>query len=179
MKKSLRKDLSASGMYSLIHDHSKNIVDHRRPGIRNIQVPDAVMSAITMFGMKYSTMFQFCKDMRHPDHDNNKRKQNRQNLFHVSKVPSETAMREILDPIPTDEFQKYFKLLFSRVQRGKILEGYSYLDGKYLLSIDGTEFFNSSKIHCDNCCEKHHRDGSTTYHHQMVAGAVVHPSHKK
>ena len=69
-------------------------------------------------------------------------------------------------------------MLFSRVQRGKILEGYSYLDGKYLLSIDGTEFFNSSKIHCDNCCEKHHRDGSTTYHHQMVAGAVVHPSHK-
>ena len=36
MKKSLRKDLSASGMYSLIHDHSKTIVDHRRPGIRNI-----------------------------------------------------------------------------------------------------------------------------------------------
>ena len=73
-------------------------------------------------------------------------------------------------------YQKCFKLIFSQAQRGKVLENYPYLDGKYLLSIDGTGFFSSSKIHCDNCCEKHHRNGSKTYHHQMLGGAVVHPS---
>ena len=44
-KKSLRKNLSASGMYSLIHDHSKTIVDHRRPGIRTIPLPDTIVRA--------------------------------------------------------------------------------------------------------------------------------------
>ena len=54
MKKSLRKNLSASGMYSLIHDHSKTIVDNRRPGIRTIPLSDAVMSAMAMSSLKYS-----------------------------------------------------------------------------------------------------------------------------
>ena len=178
MKKSLRKNLSASGMYSLIHDHSKTIVDNRRPGIRTIPLSDAVMSAMAMSSLKYSSMRQFCENMRGSTSKHNRRKQNRRKLFHVSKVPSDTALREILDPIPTSEFQKCFKLIFSQAQRGKVLESYPYLDGKYLLSIDGTGFFSSSKIHCDKCCEKHHRDGSITYQHQMLAGSIVHPSHK-
>ena len=63
MKKSLRKNLSASGMYSLIHDHSKTIVDNRRPGIRTIPLSDAVMSAMAMSSLKYSSMRQFCENM--------------------------------------------------------------------------------------------------------------------
>ena len=177
-KKSLRKNLSASGMYSLIHDHSKTIVDHRRPGIRTIPLPDTIMSAIAMISLKHPSMRNFCQNMHGSTTKHNRRKQNNRNLFHVSKVPSATALREILDPVPTSELQKCFKLIFSQAQRGKVLENYPYLDGKYLLSIDGTGFFSSSKIHCDNCCEKNHRNGSKTYHHQMLGGAVVHPSQK-
>jgi hypothetical protein len=42
------------------------------------------------------------------------------------------------------------------VQRGKGLEAFEYLDGHYLLPGDGTGFFASNSIHCDNCCVKHH-----------------------
>jgi hypothetical protein len=63
----------------------------------------------------------------------------------------------------------------SKFQRGKELEAYSYIDGHYLLPVDGTGFFSSSQVHCDNCCEKHHRDGHTTYYHQMLGAALVHP----
>ncbi len=59
------------------------------------------------------------------------------------------------------------------------MEGYPYLGGKYLLSIDGTGAFSSSTIHCENCCIKNHRDETKTYYHQMLAGVIVHPDKKQ
>ena len=61
---------------------------------------------------------------------------------------------------------------------GKQLEKFWYIGNHYLCSIDGTGFFSSHKVHCDNCCEKHHKNGSTTYYHQMFCGAIVHPDQK-
>lgn len=50
------------------------------------------------------------------------------------------------------------------------------MNGAYLLSIDGTGQYSSNKVFCKNCCEKKHRDGSTTYYHQLLAAVLVHPS---
>ena len=41
--------------------------------------------------------------------------------------------------------------------------------------MDGTGYFNSEEIHCESCCEKHHRDGRVTYYHQMLGAVIVHP----
>ena len=60
-----------------------------------------------------------------------------------------------------------------------MLEKYKYIDGHLLLSVDGTGFFSSPTVHCVNCCEKNHRDGSVTYYHHMLCGAIVHPEHKE
>ena len=30
-------------------------------------------------------------------------------------------------------------------------------------------------MRCKYCCERRHRNGTVTYHHQMLAGAIVHP----
>ena len=35
--------------------------------------------------------------------------------------------------------------------------------------------FSSSKVCCEHCCKKEHRDGSVTYYHQMLGACVVHP----
>ena len=42
----------------------------------------------------------------------------------------------------------------------------------------GQVFFSSHEVHCEQCCEKHHRDGKTTYYHQMLGAALVHPDIK-
>ena len=174
MSHQMRKDLSAQGMYSTIRAKSLAIPDGRQQRASTIPQSDAVMSAVAMFAFKSPSMLQFFDQI----HDLGVRG-NLQRLFDIGFVPGDTAMREILDPIATSEFQKIFKSLFSIAQRGKILEDYSYLDGKYLLSIDGTGCFSSSTIHCDNCCEKYHRDGRTTYYHQMLSGVIVHPDKKE
>ena len=49
--------------------------------------------------------------------------------------------------------------------------------GYYLISIDGTGSRSSHKIRCKNCCVRNHRNGSKTYHHQMLGETIVHPDH--
>jgi hypothetical protein len=44
-----------------------------------------------------------------------------------------------------------------------------------LISLDATGNFSSHKVHCQHCCEKHHKDGTITYHHQTLAAVMVHP----
>jgi len=73
--------------------------------------------------------------------------------------------------IITDETKE--KLIALAKEQG--LEDMRYLDGHYLLSLDGTGYFSSSEVHCDQCCEKHHRDGRITYYHQILGAVIVHP----
>jgi hypothetical protein len=88
-------------------------------------------------------------------------------------------MRAILDPIDPDLLRPLFGDVFRCLQRGKALEPFVYLDGCYLLSLDGTNYFSSSKIHCASCLEKTHRGGGTTYYHQLLGATLVHPDHKE
>ena len=57
----------------------------------------------------------------------------------------------------------------------KMLQRFAYLDSHYLLSLDGTGYFSSSKIHCSSCLVKHHRNGKITYSHQMLGAVLVNP----
>ncbi len=169
-----RKGLSASGMYSLLQSKSLAVPDIRSQRPHRIPLSDAIMSSVAMFALKDPSMLQFCDRVHDPVAKNNLH-----HLFQIGQIPSDTAMREILDPVPTRDFQNFFKSLFTEAQRGKVLEGYPYLGGKYLLSIDGTGAFSSSTIHCENCCIKNHRDETKTYYHQMLAGVIVHPDKKQ
>ncbi|MGI9568987.1 MAG: transposase, partial [Desulfobulbia bacterium] len=60
-------------------------------------------------------------------------------------------------------------------QRGKGLENFEYMDGHILIAADGTGLFASSKVSCPHCCIKNHKNGSTSYYHQMLGVCVVHP----
>ena len=104
---------------------------------------------------------------------------NLKSLYGVKRAPSDTALRERLDTVDPQVLRQAFKRLFSVLQRGKGLEGFTYLDGHYLLSVDGTGYFSSSTVHCANCCEKHHRDGRTTYYHQILGAVLVHPEQRE
>src|SRR5260370_11846988 len=84
-------------------------------------------------------------------------------------------MRAILDPVDPACLRAPFLEIFRCLQRGKVLEHFVYLDGYYLVSVDGTGYFSSTKIHCASCLEKHHRGGGITYSHQLLGATLVHP----
>ena len=96
----------------------------------------------------------------------------------MQEVPSDTCLRERLDQLTPQPLRRPFKRILAFLQRGKMLERYYYLGKHYLISLDGTGQYSSDKIHCKNCCEKHHRSGEVTYYHQMLVAAIVHPNER-
>ena len=162
-----RKHLSADALVDLLRNRFEKIAD-ARSGQPVISMADALMSAFALFSLKDPSLLAF--DKRRDD-------DNLQTLYQIKRVPSDTQMRVILDPLPPEELRPAFADVFRAVQRGKVLESYRYLDEGYLLALDGTGYFSSEKVHCPNCMEKHHADGRVSYYHQTLGAAIIHPDH--
>jgi Transposase DDE domain len=166
-----RKDLSADSLFRLIRSHFRSLPDPRSGDVE-IPLDDALMSAFAMFSLKDSSLLAF--DHRRRDPTDNFR-----SIYGINHVPCDSQMRDILDPIDPIQLRPLFRHVFARLQRGKALKPFVYLDGSYLLSLDGTTYFSSSKIHCSSCLEKHHRGGGITYSHQLLGATLVHPDRKE
>jgi Transposase DDE domain len=127
---------------------------------------DTLMAGLALFSLKDPSLLAFCG--RALDH-------NLHSVFGLQGIPSDTQMREILDEVHPDQFRPLFKDVFRQLQRGKILEDYVFLEGCYLVALDGVEYFCSHKVHCDHCMTRKHHNGSVSYYHQMLGAVIVHP----
>ena len=171
-KSTFRNGLSIPGLLKTARRCFESVPDDKAGC--SIPLVDHLMSGLAVFGLKYPSLLQF-------DQDQNVEltRTNLHNLYGIEQAPCDTYLRERLDEVNPQALRACFTQLFSVLQRGKGLEGFSFLDGHYLLSIDGTGYFSSSQVHCDQCCEKHHRDGRITYYHQLLGAVLVHPDHKE
>src|SRR5207237_8605265 len=91
----------------------------------------------------------------------------------------DTRSAELFDPVSPESLRPSFKSVFRHLQRGKALEPMVFLNGHYLVALDGTEYFSSKTIHCASCLQKEHRNGSITYYHQMLGAAIIHPDFRE
>jgi hypothetical protein len=140
----------------------------------DIPLVDHLMAGLAVFQLKYASLLQF-------DHDREDAtvRANLKALYGIERAPCDTRLRERLDEVVPSQLRPVYQALFRQLQRGKGLEGFAYLDGHYLLSLDGTGYFSSHSVHCPQCAEKHHRNGTTTYYHQMLGAVLVHPDCKE
>jgi Transposase DDE domain len=164
-----RKHLSADALFDLLRTGFAPIADHR-PGKPDISLTDALMSAFAMFSLKSPSLLAF---------DQERTEGNLQRVYGIERVPCDTAMREILDPVEPESLRPLFMHVFRALQRGKALEAMVFVEGHYLLALDGTGYFSSHQIHCDSCLETHHRTGTVTYRHQMLGAALIHPDKRE
>src|ERR1700674_3705106 len=160
-----RKYLSADALFRLVYTGFDHIPDYRPPDAE-IALTDALMSAFAMFSLKAPSLLAFDKE---------RAEGNLHTVYGIQRVPCDTHMREILDPVFPKWLRPVFTSVFRQLQRGKALEEMVFLDGHYLLALDGTGYFSSQTIHCASCLHKVHRNGSVTYTHQMLGAAIIHP----
>lgn len=138
-----------------------------------ISLVDTLMSGYALFSLKYPSLLQFDRHYRE-----NMISHNLEHIFGIKDVPSDTQMRVRLDEIEPTLLRPTYRRLFAQCQRSKHLELFKYYENRYLMPLDGTGYFNSDDVHCDNCCQRHHKDGRITYYHQMLSATIVHPDHK-
>jgi hypothetical protein len=172
-----KKQLSARGMLEKVRSAFTKISTPQRDsrGLKSkIPLADCLMSGLALFGLKLPSLLQFDQGL-----NDEAIKHNLKTLYGVKQAPHDTYLRERLDEVDPQLLRPIFTDLFSLIQRGKVIEDYKFLDNYVIAACDGTGMFSSEKVHCSNCCEKHHKDGRVTYYHQMLAGVLVHPDHKE
>ncbi len=157
------------------HLHFDALIQQARRGFERLpeqrrcpafSVADTLMAGLAIFSLKDPSLLAF--QSRTLDH-------NLRSVFGLKAIPSDTQMRVILDDVDPDRLRPLFKDVFRQLQRGKVLEDFVFLEGYYLIALDGVEHFCSEKIHCPHCMTRQHRNGRTSYYHQLLAAAVVHP----
>ena len=164
-----RKHLSADALFRLVRSSFANITDDRGAEVE-IPLTDALMSAFAMFSLKSPSLLAF---------DKQRVEGNLETIYGIPRAPCDTRMRERLDPVSPESLRPSFTSVFRQLQRGKALEDMVFLDGHYLVALDGTGYFSSPTIHCASCLQKVHRNGSITYYHQMLGAALIHPDFRE
>jgi len=160
-----RKHLSADALFGLVRSSFATIPDDRLSDT-DISLTDALMSAFAMFSLKSPSLLAFDKE---------RAEGNLGTIYGIQHAPCDTHMRERLDPVWPESLRPSFQSILRHLQQGKALAEMVFLDGHYLVALDGTGYFSSPTIHCASCLRKVHRNGSLTYYHQMLGAALIHP----
>ena len=117
----VRKHLSADALFRLLHTGFAHIPDYRSAEA-DIALPDVLMSAFAMFSLKAPSLLAFDKE---------RAEGNLHTIYGIERVPCDTHMREILDPVSPKWLRPVFTSVFRQLQRGKALEAMAFLDGHY------------------------------------------------
>jgi hypothetical protein len=165
-----RRFLSADALFALLRRRFEAVEDQRTEANVSYPLVDVLMSALAMFVFKDPSMLAFEDRQDDPS---------LKNIFKIDKIPSDSQMREILDPIDVDQLNEAFADIFAELQRGGVLKSFRFFDGGYLLAIDGTGYFSSTNIRCPNCLVKKSKDGKTQFAHQAVAAVLIHPQRRE
>lgn len=165
-----RKWLKADALVSKLRNCFESVPDRRRAASVSFPLADCLLAGYAMFSLKDPSLLAF--EARHQQHSLNR-------LYRIGKLPSDTQMREILDPVDLEPLHQAFAELFAEVQRGGLLKDYVFDDGSYLVALDGTGYFCSSQICCPSCLERKTSSGDIQYAHQAVVAVLVHPQRRE
>jgi len=150
------------------------IPDFRQEGKVEHGVHDVLMSGFAMMFYQDSSLLQFQQRLQEAIHKNNL-----QTLFQVESIPKDSQMREVIDEVESQELEPLFEDFFRPLQRGKHLEGYRVLRDFHVISVDGSGYFSSDKIHCSGCLKRETKKGKIGYEHKIVQAALMHPDKRQ
>lgn len=170
----IKKHLSHDALVGDYAARVSEILDHRRTNSNTYEVKDVMLSALACMYMQSSSLNSFQANLEIKAHRNNLI-----SMFQVKSTPKATAMKEFIDEINPNELTPLFKQYITKLQRNHFLKDYQLIDGKYLVALDGTQYFSSKKISCPCCLQKEHKNGSVTYSHQALQAAILSPNKKQ
>jgi len=169
----IKKHLGFAGLLRTMAGKIKLIDDKRQKAKVDYAIHDCVMSAFAMMYLQDPSLLAFQRRIQDRIQRNNLN-----TIFGVQSIPKDSQLRNVLDALPMEALSPIFSDFLGNLQRGKHLAKYQVLDGKYLIPIDGSEYFSSEKIHCPHCLHKRPKKGNIRYYHQILQAAIVHPDQR-
>jgi hypothetical protein len=175
------KSLTFKRVVEILSAKFGGMEDSRAEGRLKFTLRDTMMAGFAVFFFQYPSLLKFQAKM--------KKERGRNNLgtmFGIRELVSDSQMREILDGCATEPVRELLPELFEHARRAgwsaefkTIVDQKGRLESYYVMPLDGTEYFNSSRIACKRCLTRRTPDGETNYYHSVVAATLVKPgSHR-
>jgi len=109
----------------------------------------------------------------------NKGKSNAQTLFEMDKIPCDNHIRDLMDEVEPSCVYPVFNYILNGIKDSGHLDGFRSYNDNLLCALDGTQYFSSKKIHCQNCSSKEHKNGTATYSHTAITPVFVAPGQNR
>ena len=157
---------------SRLHRVFDNLPDYRLPSPNSrYSIKNAALGAFAMFFSQSPSFLSYQQAMQQSQGRNNAH-----SLFGIENIPSDNQIRNLLDPISPELLYPLFSGAFEDLESYGHLDAYRFWENYLLIPIDGTEYFRSSKIHCNNCSVSKHKNGKITYSHKVLTPVIVSPN---
>jgi len=150
---------------------SITLPDKRTGSNIQYQMGDIVKAAFAVFFTQSPSFLARQKALK-----KSKGKSNAESIFQMEKIPCDEQIRQLLDPVSPDHFYQEFHTLVEQADEQGKLEDYRVLEGQHVLvSLDGTEYFNSYQIECENCLQRKRKNGQIQNYHTAILPVMVAP----
>ena len=163
-------ELQFPALLRCLAQHIDLITDTRQKAKVNYPLRDCYLSSFAMFYLQDPSLLEFQRRFQHTIQTNNLK-----TVFGVEQIPVDSQLRDLIDRHPHRPLSDVYSVLFDRLSDSGLLGRFQFLPDRYLLTLDGSQYFGSSRLQCPHCLVKEHKDGRREYSHQILQATVVHP----
>ena len=154
-------------LIQLVRAGFEKVKDPRRENSK-LELPNLLNLSFSMFHLKDASLSSYREQY-------SVRAENLERVYGVNVLPGDTALRESIDKVLPSELQALFKPLLGFLKKQGVLKKRHVLGEYIAVSVDGTQHYCSGVKGCPQCMVKNHRNGKTTYYHQLLGAVAVHP----
>ena len=164
------EELSLDHLVSRIKESFGGFCDVRKGKNTQYDMVDAGTGAFSVFFTQSPSFLSSQQDMKQRHG-----RCNAESLFGMDQIPSDNQIRFLLDPVAPSNLSPVFREVFHRLDRAGVLKGYRSYGHNLLVVIDGTQYFSSQKLHCENCSSRELSNGKTNYFHSVLTPVIAQP----
>jgi hypothetical protein len=169
-----KKTLSFDALRQSISYALCNATDNREANKIEYSLHDIAMSGFACMFLQCPSLLEFQRRL-----EEGYGRSNLQTQFGIKAIPKNTTLREGLDEMNTLTFAPVFDDFLIRLQQQNQLQKYQFLEGMYLLPMDGTEYFTSRAVSCNSCLNAPAGKKGPRCFHKLVQAAIVFPGIKQ
>lgn len=167
------EELKITRLIKRLEQSIEGFPDVRRGKNSIYEIRDVGMSAFSVFFTQSPSFLAHQRDMKL-----RKGRSNAESLFELSEIPSDNQIRNLLDPVSPEHLETVYRQTFLALEQTDILKSRRSFANQLLVAIDGTEYFSSKAIHCENCNHRELSNGKTGYFHSALTPVIVQPGNE-
>jgi len=170
----MTETLAFDDLIEEFHRVLEGLPDYRTGQNTTYSIKDAALGAFSVFFTQSPSFLAHQQTMKR-----SKGRSNAESIFGIEKVPCDNQIRQLLDPIAPSYLFPVFELTFNDLEATGQLDAFCTFDDNLLFAFDGTQYFSSKEIHCQNCSRKTASNGVTTYFHSAITPVIVAPGNSR